>query len=291
MKAWQFVPAIRKDLLERELAIESSRPLIIDLESSINYPHDKVKEELSKQLARDNIREILKCPTKRSRIGIRPNDIRSVYAEEDIGLINDEASFFYFAVVPTIRSADDLSCFRQKISHNVRLIPLIETVSAVENLDDILDRLGEERTAIFGDHDYFLDAQAFPIPSSPLESDEYRRVLTYLNKKCRDKGVELVDGAYVKVHDFDGLRKICEYLFSIGISSKLALTPRQAEVIEEMPDVDNYAQEIINRFESKSDDPRSFRRFDDGYVITPHEYLAARKFKEYKEGIRANKGK
>lgn len=141
-------------------------------------------------------------------------------------------------VLPKVESAaqiHDVSRRLDKIEaqHNwpagtIRLLALIETAEGVVNLREIAS--SDERLVglIFGAEDLAADIGAIRTPDG--WEVFYARSAVVIHAKAA--GIQAIDTIYPHVENISGLESECEQALYMGFTGKLAIHPRQVEVIQ-----------------------------------------------------------
>jgi len=268
-----FVPAIRDKNLSKALEISknSTSKIIFDLEDSVGDLNDiNISGEL-KEKARQKLFEFLK--NNPIKFLIRTNDVNSIFWKKDKSFLLQLTKIINFndycdgIVMAKTNNDNELITFinwwNQNSDVNLRIIPLIETVEGLKNLNKI-SNVKQVVGLVFGHHDYFLDYSlvenkiVFPVPSSPLTSEIYRKILDRFvaAKNQTNKNLTIIDGVYSYLYDIEGIKNIGCYIYNLepNISwGKLVLNPKQFDALNELKDSPPFDKKILSSFDDNFD--------------------------------------
>ena len=226
LRSMMFVPGNNEKLL-RSASQTKADALILDLEDSVI--------DSSKQEARDTINRILpECIFEKFQIFIRLNDRDSGFLEKDISdLMLSGVTGFVF---PKSYGKDDIIFFENLLQKNetengfpqgkFKIIPLIETASAVLHAEDIC-RASERIIAVaYGSEDFCADIQG--IHDKEGKSLLVPRALTVM--AARTTGIIPIDTLHVNVHDLEDLEDNLRLARTLGFEGMLLLHPKEIEL-------------------------------------------------------------
>lgn len=303
-----FVPASKKKNLEKSasLVAESDAVRIIDLEDSVKDATNASRSADLKQKARATLKNYL--PNDNEPFQVRINDLQSPFWEDDLQLLDKLQEEVRFdercggIVLAKTNSREQVQKLSDILSENgidVPIIPLIETTSGMENLEDIIESQSV-RSAMFGHHDYFYDEGVFPIPRSALTSEKYRSTMKSMLETIdeSDRDVGFIDGIHPYLYDEKGMQDACRYLHQQAEElqlGKLALNPTQVDAIES---TDEWSKEIevtsedeelsaerkreiaemfVDAYEGRDTEDLGVGRKQDRYM-SPQQYYMAKDF-------------
>jgi len=269
-----FVPAIREKNLSKALEIskKSTSKIIFDLEDSVGDLNDIDVSGQLKEKARQMLFEFLK--NNPMNFLIRTNDVNSIFWEQDksflVQLANELNLDDYCDGIVMAKTNNDeevirfMNWWNQNSNMELSIIPLIETVEGLKNLDEIAN-VKQVVGLVFGHHDYFLDHSlvenkiVFPVPSSPLNSEVYREILDrfVVAKNQSNKDLTIIDGVYSYLYDIEGIKNIGSYLYSLGPNiswGKLVLNPKQFDALNEVNDSSSFDRTILTSSDDNFDD-------------------------------------
>lgn len=221
-----FVPGNNEKLL-RSASRSNADALILDLEDSVIND--------SKQEARNTIKKILpEGIFEKFHIFIRLNDRDSGFLERDISeLMLEEVTGFVF---PKSYGKDDILFFEnilekyeaQKGFNNgeFKIIPLIETASAVLHAEEICRASKRIIAVAYGSEDFCADIQG--IHDKEGRSLLVPRALIVMAARATD--VIPIDTLHVNVHDLEDLEDNLKLARTLGFEGMLLLHPKEIKL-------------------------------------------------------------
>ncbi|RLC49157.1 MAG: CoA ester lyase [Candidatus Cloacimonadota bacterium] len=226
LRSLLFVPGNKEDLMLKA-AKTNADAIIFDLEDSVL--------DTAKQKARHVIKNILETDLfDKFHIFIRLNDIGSGYLEEDVSqLICNKITGFIF---PKAYTRDDVLHFEKILkraeqkagiqNNKFKILPLIETASAVLHAEDIC-RCSERIIAIvFGSEDFCTDLKG--IHDKTHDALFVPRALIAL--AARAAGIIPIDTLNVNLNDMEDLERNLKLGRKLGFEGKLLLHPKEIEL-------------------------------------------------------------
>lgn len=229
LRSMLFVPG-NKERLIGKAADSAADALILDLEDSVL--------DASKQEARDVIKTMLKTGISvKHHIFIRTNDLESGFVEEDFAQLTlEEVTGF---IVPKSYNSKDIHSYESILEiyekqngfpHNhFKLIPLIETASAVLHAQEICRSSKRVIAIAFGSEDFCADLCG-------IHDEESKSLLVpraLIGLAARAAGVIPIDTLHVHVHDLDDLEKNLKLARNLGFEGSLLLHPKEIEFAHE----------------------------------------------------------
>lgn len=228
LRSMMFVPGHNEKLLKSaDKSIADS--LILDIE-------DSVLPVINKQLAREVIIEKVKEGMFENKtLFPRINDIESGFLLKDIQALTIDGIDGF--VIPKVFRGDDIHFIDkllQTIEHEkgfkigkFKIIPLIETASAVYNAQEIC--LASERVVaiVFGCEDFVADIEG--IHDHEGKSILIPRALIAL--AARATGVIPIDTVHINVHDLEELERNVRQARIMGFEGQLVLHPKELEIV------------------------------------------------------------
>ncbi len=253
-----FAPALRIDSIVKHRAFGCER-VIIDLEDSV-HPSQK-------QTARQNLIDFdLSCIIEMGiSIGVRINSLSTMDGIRDIELLHRLFNRGQFPIdminVPKVKSADDFLVYKeliQRFDTRIRIMPLIETVEAVDNIDDIASI---SDALLFGQAD--LTAPMY-FPNQHFV-DYARARLCIAAAKYK---IPAVDTNSFEISDMAVLDSECRAALENGFIAKAVIHPQQVKTIR---DVFAVTQEKIEAFSNIVD---AYDQRKDGFAIDLEQVIA-----------------
>lgn len=224
MRSLMFVPAHNERLLNSAARSEAD-VLLLDLE-------DSVQPTENKQIARNNILEWVKNGQfKNHKVFPRINDRESGQLLKDVYqlTVNGVDGFMY----PKAKRGEDIY-FIDKLLETIeyeknipigtfKLIPLIETASAVLNAQEICTASKRVVAIAFGCEDFITDLQG-------IHDKEHESIFTprsIIAMAARATGVIPVDTVHINVHDLVDLEENLITAKKMGFEGMLILNPKE----------------------------------------------------------------
>jgi citrate lyase subunit beta/citryl-CoA lyase len=224
MRSLMFVPAHNDRLLE-SAARSKADVLLLDIE-------DSVQPSRNKQIARDKIiRYINDGKFKNHKVFPRINDRESGNLLKDVYQLSIDGvdGFMY----PKAKTGEDIyfidklletiECEKEMPIGTFKLIPLIETASAVLNAQDICKASKRVVAIAFGCEDFITDLQG-------IHDDEHESIFTpraMIAMAARATGVIPIDTVHIKVHDMVDLEINLKTAKKLGFEGMLVLNPKE----------------------------------------------------------------
>ena len=235
-----FIPANKLNYVEK--AIRSGADgIIFDLEDSILLnDKTKIRENLFKYLSSNNPDAITY---------IRVNDLNSEIVISDIELLSELNLAF---IIPKFENEENFN----KISKDIKIIPLIETPLAINNLSKIAKN--EQVIGLsFGAADF----------SSMIGSEMSWDAMLYARSKiiveCSINNLISIDSPFMDIVNMDAFENEVKKSKAIGMQSKAAINPVQISIIKKyfLPSEEEIleAKEIINLYKKSNNGVFSYK--------------------------------
>jgi len=222
-----------------------------------------------KENARNTINKNLKLYKDR-KVLIRVNEY---YAEDLTAISCKELDGI---VLPKVRTVYDvevidsrLKFMESKLDKRLELYLLIETPIAVLHAYDLAVASKRVKGLIFGCEDYMAD-----MDSKYLEDNISLLVpRSLIAIAAKAAGIESIDTPYVKMKDFDGLKRFATIGRGLGMTGMLAMSPSQVPVINECysPSQEEIeeAKKIVNIAQKEEEEGRGIAFVDDIFLSPP----------------------
>lgn len=231
MRSLMFVPAHNERLMESATKVEAD-VLLLDIE-------DSVQPSENKQVARDMIVKYV----KEGRFAGRPvyprvNDRESGHLLQDVYqlMIDGIAGFTY----PKAQRGEDIYFFGKLLETieyekgfpigTFKIIPLIETTSAVINIQEICTACLNRVVAIaFGCEDFVTDLQG-------QHDDGGNSIFTpraMIAMAARANNIVPIDTVHINVHDLLELEKNLTLSKKLGFEGMLVLNPKELPLVHQ----------------------------------------------------------
>jgi citrate lyase subunit beta/citryl-CoA lyase len=214
-----FAPANQPELVRKFLKYRAG-VFAIDLEDSTPEA-----EKVSARRALPALVAYLRGGGLKGQLFVRINPPRSPFAEDDIaaaGAIDIDG-----IILPKLEDAEDL----QSVATTRPIIGIIETAAGLVNAEATAARCKAQLCALaFGAED-FITGLGGRRTAGGLEVLYARsRVLS----AARAAGIAALDQVFVHIRDDAGFRQDAEFGRQLGYDGKMCLTPRQAEIANEV---------------------------------------------------------
>jgi citrate lyase beta subunit len=131
-------------------------------------------------------------------------------------------------VLPKVESAQQVRDVRQRTGADVHLLAIIETARGVVNLREIAE--SGLSALIFGAEDLAADIGAERTPDG--WEVFYARSAVVIH--ARAAGIQAIDTIYAHLENLTGLTAEAEQAMYMGFDGKLAIHPRQVQVIQQV---------------------------------------------------------
>ncbi len=293
MKAYQFINY--NDLTNIEHIKKYAKQqsiLCFDFEDSIKTS-DK---QYYRNCFRDIITNIIpKIPL--TKIGLRINS-EALELTKDLEAVSN--NFINSVLLPKIETAEQIEKIRNLLAKKYiiydELIPIIETKTALMNIEAIVDSLPSKIMRLgFGHCDYNLDIKAFPFFHQ--NSIEYWKWIKKLYSALSPKDLTILNSPFLELENYSFFRSMLHNLYNMfgNDAGQTALTTRQSELINQFNPFndhiifnklirhrldlrvpDNYEKQIIENFERNNKNKTFSILGKNSILISPHEYLAAK---------------
>lgn len=222
MRSLMFVPAHNEKLMN-SAARSAADVLLLDIE-------DSVQPGSNKQIARDKIEEFVKSGAfKTHYVFPRVNDRESGHLLKDVHQLTIDGvdGFMY----PKSTTGQDVYFFDKLLETieyekgitkgTFKIIPLIETASAVLNAQEIIQASDRVIGIAYGSEDFITDLQG--IHDAQHESLFTPRALIAM--AARANKVVPVDTVHINVHDLEDLEHNLITAKKLGFEGMLVLNP------------------------------------------------------------------
>lgn len=314
VKIFQLFPVQEPAIMYRFIRKSTSQGVVIilDLEDALwDVTSIKLTDEL-KARGRKNLTLLAKNhPGLFSHVtaGVRLNRNSSFDFIKDVEALADIARIIHWdsLILTKIENPEDINdCIMQLNKHNIsyaNLIPIIETVSALQNLLSILSAAENAciKYMVYGHYDYSLDAGYWPFLEHD-EADFWQHLVPIVNK-IEQNQLSYVHPPFPWTYDdaglagiFSRLKGICKQPFGMitvsgrqtSLAARLALGG-SFENAGPLKESGSYSYEdLIQSAESTRRIYDQNRRAgvsfalnpENGRFISPHEYLASIRFLE-----------
>lgn len=228
MRSLMFVPAHNKRLLDSAMKVEAD-VLLFDIE-------DSVQPVENKQIARNNVVEYISKGNFSGKIIFpRINDRESGQLLKDVSqlTIPGVTGFMY----PKAKRGEDIYFFDKLLEtieyeKNIpigtyKIMPLIETASAVMNVQEICSASKRVVAIAFGSEDFITDLEG-------IHDDKH---VSLFNPRCliamgaRAHNIIPIDTVHVRVKDLVDLEENLKLSVKLGFEGMLVLNPMELPLV------------------------------------------------------------
>ena len=269
LRSFMFLPAYNSRYIDKALCSDADA-LILDMEDSV--PPEQ------RQVARDNI---IQCHDKglfdKKNIFIRINEIGTKdFSEDIIQLILPNIT----GLMPSkIMDAEDI-IFLDKFLNviemkkgieigTIKLAPLIETTSAIMNIQGIAQASKRLVALCFGGEDYLNDLGS----TYTYQETAFAFPRAMIVNAARTAGLLPIDTPFLNVLDVDGFEQKEREAYKNGFAGCLILNPRQIEPANRVfsPDKEKveYSKRLIEAVSLAASEKKSGVVMLDGEMVGP----------------------
>lgn len=300
-----FVPATNRKFIDHVVREDRWNPdfLIFDFEDAIRDVFDLENEGSLKMCARETLFSYLPFPKDIERkYLLRINAVNSAPFEADIDFLENSKDHLPKAIVlPKVESAAEIHELEGFLPGPLEIIPLIESLAGVRNIDSILRASPNIKAFCFGHIDFFFETGTFPLPRSVLESKELASTIVSLIDSARRLKKMYIDMGFYYRGRYEELARHCSFLAYASRGQlplgKLVIHPDQIEQIRKVPlalpdrnpldgwtsekmpakDIQFYAREVIKAYENRSDKTSGVCLMNDT-ILTAQMYILAKRY-------------
>ncbi|RMF80294.1 MAG: CoA ester lyase [Chloroflexi bacterium] len=239
-RALLFMPGDDRHKIEKGAALNVDA-VIMDLEDGVALNH----KAAARQTIVEALHEVDFGHTERL---VRVNPVGSGFDVDDLALILPARPDGI--VLPKAESGDQLAALDEHIgtieqqngweAGGIVLFAIIETATGVVNLREIASSTSRLAGLMFGAEDLAGDIGATRTPDG--HEVAYARSATVIHAKAA--GLQAIDTPYIDLHNLDGLRSQTQQAMTMGYDGKLAIHPKQVDVIQAVftPDAESIAR-------------------------------------------------
>lgn len=230
LRSLMFVPSHNEKLMT-SASKSKADVLLLDVE-------DSVQPYSNKQLARDTILKYLNSGVFNSKkIFPRVNDRESGELLKDIMQLSVEGVYGF--MYPKSKKGDDVYFFDKLLETieyekglpigTFKIIPLIETASAVMNVQEICLASPRVIAIAYGSEDFIADVEGV----HDLEHKSLFTPRALIAMGARAAGVIPIDTVHIRVHDLEDLEKNLVVSKNLGFEGMLLLNPKEIPLVHQ----------------------------------------------------------
>ena len=284
---FQCIPAYKPlptSRLINSITNNSDTRILLDIEDSIWDVQNSINSsQLKKQARLDLVKIIENSPN--ILFDLRINPINGCEFLLDKELLHQYKKHFQSIFIPKVENASDIEYFTNIFSDCFKINPIIETEKGLKNLNKILSSkiLKNIEYIFFGNYDYHLDENIYPIQEQNTES--YWKLINPIIKKIESKNLMFGNSPYANLNDKDcldyslqELNKECNNNFAVMSLHKKQTYYYLTRIEETKPKTQSFPQKNIrlnteSLFIKNKLKGRSFAIDSNNRIITPQEYL------------------
>jgi len=230
LRSLMFVPSHNQKLMNSALKTKAD-VLLLDIE-------DSVQPVTNKQIARDTIISFLSQGKFSDRkIFPRVNDRESGELLKDVTQLTIKGidGFMY----PKSKGGEDVYFFDKLLetieyekgfpAGTFKIIPLIETASAVINVQEICLASKRVVAVAFGSEDFITDLEG-------IHDTDHTSLFTpraMIAMAARGAGIIPIDTVHVRVHDMEDLEVNLKVSKNLGFEGMMVLNPKEIELVHQ----------------------------------------------------------
>ncbi len=215
-----FVPADRIDRIEKSLGMTADS-IAIDLEDAVTPER--------KNEGRQAVKKVLEEFDFGSKeVIVRVNSIGTLAGLEDMLMLKECRRLPDTLMLPKTESAGEVSLFANilsEIDEEIKILVILESGKGILCAKEILSASSKITGVVFGGGDLSGEIGC----SMNWENMYTARQMVLIAAACT--GIEAIDVPYLNISDVEGLTRECEKASEMGFNSKIAIHPKQIEVI------------------------------------------------------------
>jgi citrate lyase subunit beta / citryl-CoA lyase len=225
LRSMLYVPGVRQDRFGKAMSAGADA-VVFDLEDSV--------EADQKEKARSLIAEFLATPSTGPMRLVRFNAIHSSAGEADLEFFSTRTGFDGI-LLPKVETTGLVEMVARAFARHApggRVPPLfvmLETPSAVLRAGDIATADAPIAALLFGAEDF---TAALGVERT-TDGEELLLARGQIALAAAAAGAEAIDAVFTDLTDPDGLRRDCRRARGLGFRGKMAIHPKQIEIINQ----------------------------------------------------------
>ncbi len=230
MRSLLFMPGNRERMLAKTPTMVADG-VIWDLEDAVPWEEKQAARELVRQVLAE---QGVQFPDS-LRLYVRVNPEVSDLLEADLGAVAGPC--LHGVMLPKVESAEqvlrldrllgELEEERRLAPGSIKVLILVETALGVIRAYDSASVCGRVEAVCFGGEDFTRD---LGIQRTP-DGDEIHHARCAIVLAAAAAGLQAVDTVYTSLDDLAGLERDCALARRLGFGGKLAIHPRQVDLI------------------------------------------------------------
>jgi len=226
IRSMLFVPGTRHDRFAKAMSAGADA-VVFDLEDSV--------EAGQKQKARTLVAEFLATPGAEALRLVRLNSVHTADGEADLECFSG-ARGFDGVLLPKVETAGAVELVARVFARHAPLgaVPplllLLETPRAILRAAEIAAAEAPVAALLFGAEDLTASLAV----ERTVDGEELSFARAQIALAAAAAGAEAIDAVFTDLHDAESLRRDCQRARAVGFRGKMAIHPRQVEVINDV---------------------------------------------------------
>ena len=226
IRSMLFVPGTRHDRFAKAMSAGADA-VVFDLEDSV--------EAGQKQKARTLVAEFLATPGAEALRLVRLNSVHTADGEADLECFSG-ARGFDGVLLPKVETAGAVELVARVFARHAPLgaVPplllLLETPRAILRAAEITAAEAPVAALLFGAEDLTASLAV----ERTVDGEELSFARAQIALAAAAAGAEAIDAVFTDLHDAESLRRDCQRARAVGFRGKMAIHPRQVEVINDV---------------------------------------------------------
>ena len=246
LRSMLYVPGTRQDRFGKAMSAGADA-VVFDLEDSV--------ESGQKVKARSLIAEFLEAPSTGPLRLVRFNAVHSADGEADLEFFSRRTGFDG-VLLPKVETVGLVEMVTRVFGRHAPggtvppLLVMLETPSAILRAGDIAGADAPIAALLFGAEDFTAGLGV----ERTTDGEELLFARGQIALAAAAARVDAIDAVFTDLHDMDGLRRDCHRARGVGFGGKMAIHPKQIDIINETftptpPDVER-ARRVIDAYET-----------------------------------------
>jgi citrate lyase subunit beta/citryl-CoA lyase len=225
LRSMLYVPGIRQDRFGKAMAAGADA-VVFDLEDSV--------ESGQKEKARSLIAEFLATPPAGALRLVRFNGVHTVEGEADLEFFSGRSGFDG-VLLPKVETVGLVELVARIFARHAPggivppLLVMLETPTAILRAADIATADAPVAALLFGAEDFTARLGV----ERTTDGEELLYARAQIALAAAAAGADAIDAVFTDLNDMDGLRRDCRRARGLGFRGKMAIHPKQIDIINE----------------------------------------------------------